>query len=251
MRIHERHRLNVPSLLDVDRAIRNAAFHGSPDWLIFAVVRNPFSRAVSTFENKIRLGEPGYTHFERRYGDHGPFDSIAGAFRAYVEEVIGNSEEPRTDMHLWPQSDLLMPGLIAYSRIFRLERIEELYLALRAHLQPSGASIPPLLEHRNASLSVADWRSYYDDISAATIARVYDEDFKLFGYDCAAWKPLNGEAGPPREPDLIRRWRAEVVERNAVINEFYEELFSASKAEKAIVREDNLPAAPDSAATTG
>jgi hypothetical protein len=223
MLIHDRHLLRVPSILEVGDSIRSAIIDPHPDWFVFAIVRNPFSRVVSVFENKVRLGEPGYSHLEQRYGDRGPFTDVADAFRAFVAEIVGCPNEMSADTHLPPQVDMLMPGLVAYTRIFYMERLDELYIAFRQHLARLGQAVDLQPERLNASLPHANWRCYYDEASAATVARIYAEDFRTFGYDPKEWRPTEGTPPMVPESESIRQWRREVVERNAVIDDLYEQ----------------------------
>jgi hypothetical protein len=67
------------------------------------------------------------------------------------------------------------------------------------------------------------WRSYYDDATATIVAGAYAEDFRRFGYDPEGWR---GGSVPPTETDGERRWRREVVKRNAMIARLYDELDS-------------------------
>jgi len=223
MQIHERALIALPTLLEVEEPILRAAFDGHPEWFVFAVVRNPYSRIVSLFENKVRLGEIGYRRLEARYGDRGAFGDAREAFRAYVAEVVDSPRTAETDGHLWTQEEIVMPRLLAYTRVFRLERLDELYAALSEHLKAFGGG-DLLQERRNASLPHADWRSYYDDLSAASVARVYRDDFEAFGYDPESWRTGDGAAAEAADREDWRRWRAEIVERNAVIDELYEKL---------------------------
>lgn len=221
MRIHERKALPMPTVLDVDEATRAIVIEGDPDWLVFAVTRNPYSRLVSVFESKVRLGEPGYRELERRYGDRGAFATPGAAFTAFVTEIVANAAARDADAHLRGQVDLLMPEMITYSKVFKVEKFDEVIDALATHLGQIGRSPPPPPPRFNRSLH-ADWRQYYTSETAAIIGQVYQKDFEAFGYDPADWQSSSPGGAQNAELDEVRHWRAEVVERNAMIDELYD-----------------------------
>ena len=77
---------------------------------------------------------------------------------------------------------------------------------------------PVELPRENASIA-GPWRDYYDAQSAQAVAGIYAEDFSAFGYDPADW---HGGKPTVNESAEARRWRAEVVARNAFIDRLYD-----------------------------
>jgi hypothetical protein len=215
MLIHQRRLVGMPTLLDATPDMREEILSGG--WFVFAVARNPYSRLVSVFENKIRLGEPGYRALEAHYGDRGPFDGPRAAFAAFVKDIVSSRDRRASDAHFVSQSHTLMPRLIPYTRVFHLEAITEMTAALGKHLAEQGGTGRIELPRENASTAVA-WRDYYDAESARTVAEAYAEDFTEFGYDPEDW--AGGDA--VADTDIERRWRLEVVERNALIDRLYD-----------------------------
>jgi hypothetical protein len=218
MLIHQRRYLALPTLLDVDAETRATILDGSPDWFVFALVRNPFSRLVSFFENKIRQGEPGYRRLEARYGDAARFSGLQQAFAAFVGEVVTDPALLRGDSHLLPQNEVIMPRLIPYTKVFRLEEADAAVAALNAHL--AGMDVPDVALAHNRSAG-RDWRGYYDPATAAIVAKAYQEDFALFGYDPSDWQGGNAATTPS---PLEEYWRGEIVARNALIDRLYSHL---------------------------
>jgi predicted O-methyltransferase YrrM len=210
MLIHQRKRVGIPTLLDIPEQDRENILTGKDDWFTFALVRNPFSRVTSVFENKIRIGEPRYREFEERYGDRGAFADPKAAFAAFVNEIIGDPVRREADPHFSGQGGIIMPKLIPYSAIFKLEEIDRMLGALRSHLSQHGYACDIALPNVNTSPS-RPWRDYYDKATAQRVADIYAEDFREFGYDPGDW--CGGHD---------RRWRAEIVERNALIDELYD-----------------------------
>lgn len=213
MRIHERRHFAMPNLLNAPAEARAAILERAPGWMSFAVVRNPFSRLVSFFEHKVRMGEPGYGAMEARYGDVSAFGGLKPTFRRFVEEVAADNGVRNMDSHLMAQTTLLMPRLIPYSHIFRLEAVGDAVAALSAHLgRPLVLPRPPGAGR--------DWRAYYDDGCAQIVAGIFAEDFALFDYDPADWRATGAASYPTNE----EFWRGEVAARNAMIQLLYDRL---------------------------
>jgi hypothetical protein len=216
MLVHHRRHIAMPTLLSADANIRAAILGGANGWMIFALVRNPFSRLVSFFDHKVRLGEPGYGQLEARYGNIARFGGLKQTFAVFAEEVVANAELLRTDVHLVPQADIIMPRLVPYTHIFRLEAIPEALKAIGTHLAELGAA-PALMPGRSAK---RDWRAYYDPHSVQIVAKAYAGDFALFGYDPQDWQP-HDEVPPDVNEEY---WRGELVARNAMIERLYDRL---------------------------
>jgi predicted O-methyltransferase YrrM len=221
MLIHQRHLVGVPTIVNTEPIDRDDILSGSPEWLVFALSRDPFSRLVSVFENKVRTGEPGYRAFEERFGDRA-FDEPQQAFAAFVREVVAIAENRAADAHLRDQSALLMPNLIPYRRIFKLGDAGEAVAAFAAHIRALGYLGNVVLERRNVGLN-RSWRDYYDAETAELVVEAYREDFEQFGYDIDGWMGGTEIVETSEE----RRWRAEVVERNGMIDRLYDELAAA------------------------
>ncbi len=219
MLVHQRRHLAVANLINADTPSRTAVLNGEAGWFIFAVVRNPFSRVVSFFENKIRLGEPGYRHLEARYGDPARHGGVRRAFGVFAEEVVADPSLRRGDYHLQSQAELIMPRLIPYSHIFRLEEADAAMKHFASHL---GIPAPAADWSYNRSPNFSrDWRCHYDARSAAIVADAYREDFALYDYDVSGWQGT-AEADEPSAADEY--WRRELVARNAMIDRLYSRL---------------------------
>ncbi len=215
MLVHHRRHIALPTLLSVDAESRAAILTQAPGWMVFALVRNPFSRLVSFFEHKVRMGEPGYGAMEARYGDAAKLGGLQKSFAHFVEEVVAKPDLRNLDVHMMPQADIIMPRLIPYTHIFRLEAVKEAVAALAAHL---GVPSLPLTEARGAG---RNWRHYYDPRTAQLVAEFYAGDFALFGYDVHDWQP-RGEM--PAHAAIEEYWRGEVAARNAMIELLYDRL---------------------------
>jgi hypothetical protein len=216
MLIHQRRYVGVPTLLDISTKSREEILDGSSDWHVFALCRNPFSRVVSVFENKVRFGEPGYRHLAR-FGEVDK-NGVRAAFASFVSEIVADPAQRACDAHLRSQSELLLPNLIPYRRVYPIEEMSVALEALRAHLEKSGQAASISLDKLNGS-SAHPWRSYYDEVAAATVAEAYAEDFEAFGYDPTDWR---GDSAELVESERELLLRGEVAARNEMIERLYD-----------------------------
>lgn len=150
-------------------------------WLTFAFVRNPYSRLLSCYLDKI--GPPprrSYRDVKVHNLGLAPDDKIS--FREFLERV---SEQPKRkmDIHWSPQTRLTGWGKISLDFIGRFESFEA---DLRRLMTVSGVTAPDELITRRAGHATDAHRrldEYYSDDRCATLVReIYAGDFDAFGY---------------------------------------------------------------------
>jgi hypothetical protein len=220
MLVHDRDRFPVPSLATLDtRSLERAL--AEDGWLRFCVVRNPYARLYSAWEDKVlvgdsahleRFGTPGATEV---VGEDGQLD-VRTAFVAFVAELVRRPQFYVTDPHFMPQHELLRPDVLPYTDVVRLERLREFVPRLRAHVVDHGADDPGELPRSNSGLGLS-WQGAYDAETAERARELYREDFERWGYDPdGTWSET-----PPRLPAgelaLIRLIR-EMNERIAALS---------------------------------
>jgi sulfotransferase famil protein len=215
MRIHQRRYIGVPTVIELNSALVSSLLSGESGFFIFSLVRNPFSRVVAAFENRIRLCEPGFDlTAKRRWAAAEAGADVRAAFAGFVstelEEIIRRS----VDYHFIPQNVLLGRPVIPYTKIFQIERFSEFEQEFSAHLRGQGAVIPEIT-HLNRSLR-RDWRHYYDQATADRVFACYEADFASFGYDLEGWR-TEKPAPDMRTTAEEAYWRMEVIERNEMI----------------------------------
>ena len=219
MLIHQRDYIALPSILDLTANERASIFDGDPAWFVFAVVRNPFSRLVSMFENKVRVFEPDFRFSAGQFKEGNQVDRVT-LFRHFLHQVSINNNGIAENPHVAPQSGLLLTDLINYTKVFHIEALHEAMTALNAHIASCGHKGLVALPRRNAALRT-EWRAYYDAESAAIVQRLYADDFRLFGYDPSDWHADNN--GTVREEtDAEQYWREQVIARNEMIDYLYD-----------------------------
>lgn len=188
MCIHFRHitkmkNLNQLTDTEFDRIINDS------EVVRFCVVRNPYSRLVSAWAEKIRLREPG-------------FDFVWKGVAKYTNSQIENypkfvdfanwvvDTNPRYDanLHWQPMTLLLLPDLINYNLTIKTENIASGLEAVLKQRKFSEKAEDLLKKYRtNVSLPV-DWKSLYCEELANKVYNYYQEDFQRFNYDRDSWK---------------------------------------------------------------
>ncbi|WP_155838776.1 sulfotransferase family 2 domain-containing protein [Arthrobacter castelli] len=117
--------------------------HPDNGWLIFAVVRDPWSRLWSAWESKFLVRHVSYM---RRFGDESWFprvprsaDDVVEDYRTFVQERPWESyPELIKDAHFWPQVKSVRPDELPYTNIYNLSELSTLFQDIHAHLQSAG-----------------------------------------------------------------------------------------------------------------
>lgn len=226
MLVHQRLYMDVPTVLDLSPEEVADFVSGTSKFFTFAVVRNPFSRLVSIYENKVRLREPGYRRAGELWGAAKEGDDIRAAFSGFIREGVDYFKNRIGDHHFVEQNRLLMPGLIPYSRLFRVEQFGEFEASFIALLRSNGYEGPLGPAEHNRS-RYPNWRHYYVENTAALVAEMYKNDFDALGYDTNSWR-IEGEAAELCTTADEAYWRRAIIERNEMIDYLHNHLQSQS-----------------------
>lgn len=214
MFVHSRANAPLPAITELDDVAQRELLEDA-DVLRFTVVRNPYTRFVSAWRDKVYFCEPTTENVYRavRGGDPGlgPKQPIQFAeFVTHVERTIG----PSSDAHWRRQVDLTYPEAIAYTHVGQTEDLAPTMALLydRVRHEP-----PDTIPRENGATLVAG--ATYTDAIAGRVRAIYERDFAAFGYDPATW-PADP---PPNGAVSMERFVDEIMERNLIITHLYAE----------------------------
>lgn len=161
----------------------------------FAAVRNPFSRALSAYLQRVEATNllPRDPLFS-----NGPYVGVDG-FEKFLEELANG--KMMANRHYWPQHRLLYKPVEKFSRIIKLENVvDEMRVVLRENnlndtLVNSLASPHNIENEQKGKVTGAKLRMpvFYNPNTVNLVKDVYRTDFALFGYDPGE-SPLTGGA---------------------------------------------------------
>ena len=169
----------------------------------FAFVRNPFTRALSAYLNKIEpfvRGEDWQSKHYRavymaidNYRQQSGRKPVGVTFRLFLE-WIANSGHPRVeDPHWLPQSLILEPSVVSYDFIGRFENLQT---DARLVLRQIGCDIafPTQEDLEFPSTNAANLLDgYYLDEELDLVRQIYRDDFISFGYSNELPLPIDGD----------------------------------------------------------
>jgi hypothetical protein len=156
----------------------------SPTLFRFSVVRNPYNRVFSAWQSKLLLREPlqskpylNCSFFNQPLSNA---QDIARAFEGFLEHITAQKTR-RPDGHWAPQAIVLRPDLISYTKIAKVEELQELEHELGEHL---GPAMPAAFSAYRTNESLIPFLSdFVTARSAELIRRFFAEDFEVFGYN--------------------------------------------------------------------
>jgi hypothetical protein len=153
----------------------------SSEYFRFGFVRNPFTRSLSCYLDKMVK-----TPFERQRlaPALGLDPASAPKFVDFLRAVAAQSEDQR-DMHWASQTYLLRPNRINYSFLGRFEFFRDQFTLLCERL---GISIyaTDLSNSWHATNAYSKVRDYLGQEEVDLICQIYEHDFRNFGY---GWSP--------------------------------------------------------------
>jgi hypothetical protein len=220
MFVHARENVPLPSLVDLDNSTQREVLE-SDSFFRFTIVRNPYTRLVSAWKNKVVPCEPGA---ERLYLDiKGCLPDIHAkeliAFDEFVNYLQAKSDLSASDPHWRRQVDHLFLDALSFSHVGQLESMAASMARFQQHL---GLAEPLMGGKKNVSAPVG-LATYNQDL-ADKVYSLYHEDFERLGYNRDSWR--DGQSAVQNAPPAVipeARFYDEIIERNLIISGLYEE----------------------------
>lgn len=219
MFVHARENVPLPSLIELDDREQREVLE-APDFLRMTVVRNPYTRLMSAWRNKVMLCEPGYERVylavRGRLPETGRKQLVS--FAEFVEYLAGE-DLTAGDSHWRQQTAHAFMAALQFNLTGKTERMQDLLGRFARHL---GMAETPRLAESNTSIAAAF--SPYDEALATKVYALYQPDFELLGYRRDDWPAGRPTFLSPREEELLE----EIAERNLVVSGLYDKLHSVS-----------------------
>lgn len=179
-----------PLKIGIDEA--NRILSGAAGYYGFAVVRNPFTRTLSAYLNKVvNPLSHSFPDQIRRFAGIEPGGDVS--YVDFLRAIESRNGSVSLDQHWRTQRSILHPEAVAYSEILRFE-------TLRAGLGPLFDRLAPFVtpadfpDPHNVTHAAQRAAEYYDAEAIALVRRIYQEDFAAFGYDPGLLPWKNGAA---------------------------------------------------------
>lgn len=167
-----------------------ASIFSSEDWFRFSFVRNPYKRLLSAYKDKILgLGNPRkHNSFLKKINWH---SSELPSFEEFISAISKQSDDTM-DWHWMPQSRLIMPDIIHYDFIGKLENYNEDMRTVLTRLNTSPDIIDKLLSvSLNKTKKKSNNRLQISSSTAEMIQHRFSDDFMNFDYDIDSYKNIN------------------------------------------------------------
>lgn len=162
-------------------------FVSRPDVIVFAVLRDPLSRALAGYLDKVLKGTPIFETIRDEIAtlrgvDAVSIDPASTTFNEFLAALEMKSDPRAIDGHFRPQATHLGFGTTPFTHLFRIEEFPALECGLRDHIGIKDFSIGRVGAH--ATNSTQKLHEYYDGRALENVQRIFAEDFDAFDYAC-------------------------------------------------------------------
>ena len=148
-----------------------------PEYYKFSFVRNPFSRVLSAFLDKVEGRAPE----SKLFFDWVSQDkSRSGDFKNFVD-FIGQQKPHARDKHWAQQKRNIFFDFIDYEMVGRLESFNQSVQAIQQSASIDFRDLQTHSPHKTDASSKL--RDYYDEGTQAKVVEIYSDDFKSFKYN--------------------------------------------------------------------
>lgn len=181
--IHDRSVINLPSVLDLPEGMRAEALT-SDGFLRICIVRNPYYRLVSAWVDRILCHSlspiaPIMQHLEfPKYIPDRLY--LRGKFAEFVNHLYRKEFPNFTNHHWQKQYDLLLPHLMNYNLVIRIEELSQTLPLMIRHVEKHGLTWPGLPRINELKFKMSN--ILYTESVARKVAAMYEQDFMKFDY---------------------------------------------------------------------
>ena len=221
MFIHDRKNVPLPSLVDLDEKTQREVLE-SPDFLRMTFVRNPYTRLISAWKNKVMLCEPGYEKvYAEIKGDLPPFHKKSLiTFDEFVEYIATRCDLRTGNLHWRRQCDHIFYSALNFSFVGKIERMAEGLLRFEQHLGLPRAFVA---DARNVSRG-SEGEGYNTSL-ADKVYSLYREDFEKFDYARDGWPARQFDSTEIGKKCAVPEevFNDEIIERNLILSLLYQE----------------------------
>lgn len=164
---------------------RTALAEVPPDYFVFAFVRNPWSRLVSCYRDKIGGEVSDFTHFDVRPGVANCLarfpEFIAGMSFEEFADAVASIPDEEADEHFRSQYTFLADWRHRTGGAFvgRYESLSRDFEVVRRTIGLPGRALP----HAQAVGRRLDYRSRYTETTRRIVEGRYERDIAQFGYE--------------------------------------------------------------------
>jgi hypothetical protein len=150
---------------------------------IFTFVRNPFSRILSAYLDKIDKNKAPKIHIVRKLYQSEELN-LEVSFKDFVRLLYKEKRILYIDKHWRPQSANLMLPVMKYNYIGRLENFDEDFTKVKELISNKSFVDKKIEDYTPHKTSASDKiTAYYDLETEEMVAEMYADDFKNFGYN--------------------------------------------------------------------
>ena len=184
----------------------------------FLVVRNPYTRLLSAYDNKFKGASAQSSWYHEHMGEyivneyrnHGKtVENVKGddvSFKELVEMLSNPNEhsDQRYDPHFWNMHASCYPCLVDYDYIAKVETMEYDSDVIIKKLVPKVDIHLPFLNKNNKNLHERDYvhaaYSTLPDALLTNLSAVYYKDMEVFGYEFDGDRNFNCNSAGSGEP---------------------------------------------------
>lgn len=155
----------------------------SPEWTRIATLRDPLSRAYSSWENRVFLRSPGTPAIIIERAPDILIDDkidVAASFQHFVQQFAQDHDSFMADDHFRPQFNTLYRDQIDYTHVIRVDKHGEMDRLAAILNEKSGKNLKP--ERLNSGLGIKPIQVYNKE-TADAVSGIYAEDYRWFDFE--------------------------------------------------------------------